>query len=134
MMYTPAEFVQCPLYTRYLKKIKEFRVYVFRGQIIDVLEKRRDSDRLHVGTVDEFIRTEKNGWVFCRQNVHMPVDVGTEAQKAVAALGLTFGGVDVCWNEYPRKAFVLEVNTAPSIFGDGVKKFAKAIQHYAEVA
>ena len=42
-----------------------------------------------------------------------------EATKAVAALGLDFGAVDVIYNEKYGRAYVLEVNTAPGL-GEGI--------------
>ncbi len=132
LMKAVADFVPCPLYTKYQKKLREFRIYVFQNAVLDFLEKRRDSDRLNAGTVNEFIRTEEEGWVFCRQNVHVPGDVGEQAVQAVKALGLIFGGVDVIWNDTTRLAHVLEVNTAPGIWGTTVTKYATQIREYAE--
>lgn len=132
LMKTPSDFVPCPLYTKYQKKLSEFRIYVFQNVVLDFLEKRRDSDRLNAGTVNEFIRTEEEGWVFCRQNVRIPDDVGKQAVNAVEALGLVFGGVDVIWNDTTRLAHVLEVNTAPGIWGTTVTKYATQIKEYAE--
>lgn len=122
----------CRLYTKYLKKVTEYRVYVVNGQVIDCLEKRRDTEALEKGKVDPYIRTERNGWVFCRSGVVMPSQVGREAVKAVEALGLAFGGVDVIWQPQHSRAYVLEVNTAPSIFGPSVRRFATALREYAE--
>lgn len=130
-MRKPADLRECELYTLYTKKVSEYRVYVMGNSVLDCLEKRRDSDRLAAGTVDEFIRTEKNGWVFCRARVDMPYEVGRQAVKAVKALGLVFGGVDVIWNPHQSHAQVLEVNTAPGIFGDTVHRYADAIKEYA---
>lgn len=126
------DFEECRLYTKYVKKTTEYRVYVMDGAVIDCLEKRRDTDRLNAGTVDPFIRTEKNGWCFCRGNVTMPRQVGQQAIKAVEALGLVFGGVDVIFSPAIERAYVLEVNTAPSIFGPTVRLYAKALKQYAE--
>ena len=132
LMKKPSDFRTCELYTRYEKKITEYRVYTMGDKVIDCLEKRRDVDFLREGKVDEFIRTEKNGWVFCRQRVTIPPEVGKQSIKAVKALGLVFGGVDVIWNPHHGRACVLEVNTAPSIFGETVHRYAEALTAYAE--
>jgi hypothetical protein len=116
----------CKLFTKYIPITSEFRVYVFKDKIIDVLEKRR----LDIELADKFIRTEQNHWVFCQGPKWWPKDAEEEAIKAVKALGLDFGGVDVIWNEEKKKSFVLEVNTAPGIYGKTTGKFAKAILEF----
>ncbi|MNY63636.1 hypothetical protein D3C86_2006230 [compost metagenome] len=47
---------------------------------------------------------------------------------AVNAIGLTFGAVDVIWNEYRHQAYVLEVNTAPGLTGTTLEKYAEAFR------
>lgn len=95
-----------------------------------MLQKRRQN-----GTDDPgVVRTEENGWVFCRQNVVLPEKAAAECLKAAVALGLDFGGVDVLWNKPSGKATVLEINTAPGIFGSGVKKVGDAFIALAEGA
>lgn len=127
-----ADFVECRLYTKYIKKVTEYRIYTMNGKVIDCLEKRRDTDALEAGKVDPYIRTERNGWCFCRQGVVMPEPAAKEAVKAVTSLGLVFGGVDVIWNPQHNRAYVLEVNTAPSIFGPTIRRYANAFREYAE--
>ena len=41
---TPEDVVSAPVYTIYRKKKKEFRVHVFKDQVVHVLEKRRKKD------------------------------------------------------------------------------------------
>ena len=45
--------------------------------------------------------------------------------------GLTFGAIDVIWNEHQQKAFVLEINTAPGIEGTTVEKYAAKFRNLA---
>jgi len=130
LMQKVSQFQNCLLYTKYEEPTKEFRVYIFDNKFLDVLEKRRDTDMLAEGKINYFVRTEENGWVFCRNNVVAPQSVISEAVNAVKALGLVFGGVDIIWNQPNNKASVLEVNTAPGIFGTTVSKLAEAIQSY----
>lgn len=124
------DVIQSSLYTKYIKIAHEYRVYVFGDTIIDVLEKRRDSEALAAGKVNPDIRTEANHWVFCRSNVHYPMnDQGPI--KAVAALGLHFAGVDVVMDQQ-GKTYILETNTAPGIGGATVKKFSASLAQLAE--
>lgn len=134
VMEKVTQFKECALYTQYTEPTKEFRIYTFNGKFIDALEKRRDSDRLAEGTIDYRVRTEENGWVFCRNNVQVPQEAAKQAVRATRALGLLFGGVDIIWNQKENRAAVLEVNTAPGIFGTTVSLYAQEILAYAKAA
>lgn len=115
---------QAPLYTAYIPKKKEYRVHVFDSKVIDTQEKRRRGGQDN----KEFqVRNTANGYVFCRDNVQPPVDCSPVALAAVAALGRTYGAVDIIWNEKQNKCFVLEVNSRPGMQGTTVKKYADAI-------
>lgn len=113
-----------PLYVKYKKKKKEFRVHVVYGKAIEVVEKRK---RKGFDAVDTKIRNHGNGWVFCRDNVIEPNDLRTTAIAAVSAVGLDFGAVDIIWNEKENKCYALEVNTAPGIEGTTVQQYAEAL-------
>jgi len=115
-----------PLYVKYKKKKKEFRIHVFNGKIIDAQEKRRRQG-VEVNTQ---IRNFNNGWVFCHEQVFPPDDALSNAVLAVKCLGLTFGAVDVIWNGRENKSYVLEVNSAPGIEGTTLQKYIAAIQEY----
>lgn len=120
-----------PLYVEYIKKKTEYRIHVFDGRIIDIAEKRKVAGR---NDVNSKIRNHANGWVFCRGNINPPQEVKDSAILAVLGIGLTFGAVDIIWNEYYKKAYVLEVNTAPGIIGSTIGAYAKAIRAFdAEV-
>lgn len=120
---TEAELIHAPLYTRYFKKEHEFRVHVFMGKVIDYTMKKARLNK--DSSFDPLIRSNLRGWVYCRENVQHIDLVKQEAQKAVTALGLDFGAVDVMWNG--KKACVLEVNTAPGLCETTAKKYAQAI-------
>ena len=105
-----------PLYTAYVKKADEYRVHVVRGEVIDVQQKRIRSgaDR---DSVDTRVRNACNGWVFCRGDVACPASVTDAAMRAVDALGLDFGAVDIGYNRKKEAPYVYEVNTAPGLEG-----------------
>lgn len=119
---------RCPLYTKQLKFKKEFRVHVFCGSVIDVAQKRRREGV----DANPLIHNLDNGWVFTRQDMIVPDCVTEEAIKAVDALGLDFGAVDIAWNETQNKAFVFEVNTACGLQGTTIQKYKEAILAYSE--
>lgn len=120
---------RAPLYTEYIPKKKEFRAHVWpdrngQPQVIDVVEKRK---RRGVEERNTQVRNTANGYVFCRDGVTVPGDLNALAVSAVAALGRSYGAVDIIWNEKQNKCYVLEVNSRPGMEGTTVKKYADAI-------
>lgn len=104
-----------PLYVKYIKKTKEYRLHVVDEEVIFIQEKRRRNDA-EQDRDQRLIRNHDNGWVFAIQNVEVPNErVKTECVNAVKALGLTFGAVDVVIGRRDNIPYVLEVNTAPGI-------------------
>ena len=121
----PEEIVTAPLYVKYIKKQTEYRVHVCSGKVIDAQEKRVRSG----SEGNNFqIRNHDTGWVFCRDNVHPQEDVLVQSIRAVEALCLNFGAVDVGWNEYHQQATVYEVNSAPGLEGTTLDKYVQAIK------
>lgn len=112
-----------PLYTQYLSKRHEYRIHVVGATVIDIQQKRR---KLSVpdSEVNWRIRTNSNGFVFCRANVRPPPAAQEVAVQAVKSLDLDFGAVDVIVHE--RRPVVLEVNTAPGLFPSTVAKYSAA--------
>lgn len=117
-----------PMYVKYIKKMNEYRVHVFNGQVIDITEKKRRRD--FDGQRDTHIRNVANGYVFVREDVRPHASVGPLAISAVQALGLDFGAVDIIWNSRRQQAYVLEINTAPGVEGTTVERYANAIEEY----
>lgn len=122
-----AEFLHAHLFTKYIKKMAEYRVHFAFGKQIDVQKKglRHDIDR---EAVDKRIQTHQNGYVFMRHDLVVPGDVVEQARLAYAASGLDFGAVDVIWNAHYARAYVLEINTAPGLEGATVETYAKAFK------
>ena len=123
-------FPDAPLYVKYKKKSREYRVHVFQNEVIDVQQKKK---RLDFGKpVDPKIRSFDNGWVFCRDNIIIPEDIYGTAIKAVESLGLDFGAVDVVYNEHENLCYALEVNTAPGLEGETMFSYVIAFLNYIE--
>jgi glutathione synthase/RimK-type ligase-like ATP-grasp enzyme len=113
-----------PLYTKHVRHKREFRIHVLNGQVIDATEKKkRDGFE-----ADNFVRSHLKGWVFCRDRIIIPEDVKHQAIKAVKALDLDFGAVDIGYREREDKAFVFEVNTAPGLEGTTLTKYIEAFK------
>lgn len=120
-----SEVVSAPVYTIYRKKKKEFRVHVFKDQVVHVLEKRRKSG--YDGTADAKIRNTANGYVFCSENVSEPEGLRQLALDASKVTKSDFKGVDIGYNEKLNQLFVIEVNSAPGIEGTNVDRYIEVI-------
>lgn len=108
-------------WARIFPKTHEFRVHVFRDQVIDFVEKKARNGV----EANRLIRSYDNGWVFAHDNLSVNAEdittLGELAIEAVTALELDFGAVDILAilnQDNPRrlkKARVCEVNTAPGL-------------------
>lgn len=109
-----------PLYTKYVFKVKEFRVHVSNGTVVDTQQKIRDPNR---EPVTWKVRSHWNGFIFARNNLEPNADRDALAIAATGALGLEFGAVDII-EDKEGKFYVLEVNTAPGLEGQTVQSYA----------
>lgn len=109
-----------PLYTAYFPKTHEFRVHVFRGKVIDFTQKRLREGAERNGAV----RNLEGGWIHAHELDLVAEDkktIGDVSCKAVEALGLDFGAVDVLallGTKSPRKVrsfAICEINTGPGL-------------------
>lgn len=122
------DIVPAPMYTKYVPKVSEWRVHVWQGQTLCI---QRKIARPDVVPDDWQIRNHENGFIF-QQNWNPDAwhdELEKESLKAVAALGLDFGAVDVIWNDRMSRAFVLEVNTAPGLAGNTLEKYTEALKN-----
>jgi len=127
---TPEGLVPAGLYTKRVKAKYEYRVHVWKGEVIDFQQKKRRN-----GVESNFlIRNHTNGYVFARGDVELPEMVKSESIAAISALGLDFGAVDIGYVERDNKAFVYEVNTAPGIEGTTVSRYQNVINNLKEGA
>ncbi len=107
------------LYVKYVSKLHEYRIHVVLGEAVLVQQKRK-REGFEQDDNQSLIRNYDNGWVFAVNNVTWQ-DSATETKtkaaaiKAVAALGLDFGAVDIIVGKRDGLPYVLEVNTAPGI-------------------
>lgn len=126
VVLTPGDpIVFAPVFTLYKKKKKEFRVHVFKDQVIQVLEKRKRKG--FEGERETKIRNTANGYVFCSQDVVEPPGIRELALKASKVTSSMFKGVDIGFNEKLNELFVIEVNSAPGIQGSNVSKYIEVI-------
>lgn len=114
-----------PLYTKYVPKKEEYRVHVFRGNVIFVQRKARKKE-VPDENVNWKVRNLNGGFIFTNGGVAVPDGCNQLCISAVRSLALDFGAVDVIYNEKQNKYYVLEVNTAPGLTG-------KTLEAYTEV-
>lgn len=112
-----------PLYVEYKKKRHEFRVHVFKGEVIDTQQKKKRNTDERPDTFNTFVRNTANGWVYCRNDIASDVFRDALAILAVRALDLDFGAVDIIYNEHENQNYVLEVNSAPGLEGTTLQKY-----------
>lgn len=126
---TVDQLVAAPVYTKYTKKKREFRVHIFKDKVVQVVEKRKrsgwDSDR------DTRIRNTANGYVFCRTVDNIPSGLQELALRASKVTDSDFRGVDIGYNEKKDQLFVIEVNSAPGVEGSNVTDYVNTIVNYA---
>lgn len=103
--YSPTRYY----YSAFIDKVKEFRVHCAHSKILNFLEKPNPKN----GNIAW--NRAQNGEAF--ENVKWNdynFNCGIEAIKAVKALELDFGGVDVLLDRN-GKAWILEINTSPTL-------------------
>ncbi len=124
------EIVAAPLYVEYVPKKEEYRIHVFNGEVVDIQRKARKKD-VPDDQVNWKVRNLANGFIFARGEDalgNVPQDVLDQAVKAVASLGLDFGAADVIYNDKQKKAYVLEVNTAPGLSGSTLEGYVERLK------
>jgi glutathione synthase/RimK-type ligase-like ATP-grasp enzyme len=113
------------LYTQYIPKKDEYRVHFVNGKIIDYQRKALRPD-FNKDLVNWKVRNLDGGFIYVRNEVVLPPDVTTQAEKTIKGLGLDFGAIDIIYNDKQKAAYVLEVNTAPGLMGTTLANYAKA--------
>lgn len=107
---------EAPLYTKYVKKTKEYRIHVNQRGSYFIQQKRRRRDTPD-SQVNWQVRNWDNGFVYAVHNVEWPGDMAVSmAVTAIRSLGLDYGAVDMGWHNDTGLS-VYEVNTAPGLTG-----------------
>jgi len=112
-----------------IDKIREFRVHVFQDEIVGVYEKipYEGNPDYWKDDVCRFKRIDTAS----KEALKGTKGIRPAAKAAVKALGLVFGGADVMI-DIDGNVFVNEVNTAPSLNTENVKRFSEKIKEYVE--
>lgn len=111
------------LWTRYVKKKREFRVHfcksasIFGGFDFYYQEKKLKKSALEETIPNRFqIRNLAHGWVYTRAK-EIPESISKAARSFVSKSKnlLTFGAIDIIWNAASGNTWILEVNLAPGL-------------------
>lgn len=110
----------------------EYRVHVFRGEVILMQAKLRREGAAELPAHNSVIRNVDSGWIYSVNAVpEAGIAPSSEAAiRAVVALGLDFGAVDIVYKQDINRAYVLEINTAPGLGDDGsaLRAYQEAFQ------
>lgn len=101
-------------FMKYVEAPREYRVHIFKGRSIRISEKDFDED----------------GDYTTAKPQHNVEHVRDAAKKAVKAVGLDFGAVDILAND--NQCWVLEVNSAPGLGGSMPRVYARAFKKHME--
>jgi len=116
-----------PLYTVKANHKHEYRVHIFKGEVLHVQQKKKV---IGSSIRSSGIRNRGNDWVYCRPTDQPSELLLSSCVRAVQLLGLDFGAVDVGHRVRDNRFFVFEINTAPGLVGTTLDKYAKAIYNY----
>lgn len=120
-----------PLYVKYVPKKQEYRVHVANGKVVDLQRKARRHD-IADEDINWRIRNHDNGFIFARNDLHVPQSVSRQAILACKAIGLDFGAVDIIYNKRQETAYVLEINTAPGLTGQTLEGYVERFKNWDE--
>jgi hypothetical protein len=113
-------------FTRYVPNRREYRLHVFKGEIIRLQGKWLDFPHMQSSP---YIQNAANGFRFRTPNYTLRSERTEMAIKAVESLGLDFGAVDLLVGE-DQLTYVLEVNTGPGCSPKTARAYADAIHGY----
>lgn len=118
------------LYTKYIPKAEEYRIHISnRNGVFFIQRKARDKD-VPDEKVNWKVRNHGNGFIYANQEVDVfnSAEAYRQCEKAIEALGLDFGAVDIVYNRKHNKHYVLEVNTAPGLTGSTLTAYTNMLR------
>lgn len=122
-------------WVRYVPLSAEFRIHVFQkpdGEFIVIRAGRKVPGPEGIKR-PEWVRSWDLGWRLAYNGPRkgeLPKGLREEAKKAVQALGLHFGAVDIGITEEGARPLVLEVNRAPGLEGGTPQAYARKIMEW----
>jgi len=117
--------VQCNYYIEFIPIKDEYRAHVVCDEVVSIAIKCG-------GDINAYCRNLKTGWIFKESTWRWKKDCLEMPQiaiKAIKALGLDFGAVDIIISKQ-NKPYILEVNTAPGLIDRRAKIYAEILRAY----
>lgn len=117
---------------------REFRIHSFAGRSIRAGNKipregfttcSEENWKINSNLLHPWVRSYDGGWKISYEGFASTPAMRELAHKAVKALGLTFGAVDIAQRP-DGTLVVLECNTAPGIEGNSLGTYVRAIQRW----
>jgi len=125
--------VEAPVYVAYQKKTNEYRVNLFKDEVVCVREKRLKTGYIKPEGRDGRVRSHNNGYVFCEPLQALPEHVIEMSKKAAKITTSDIIGVDLAYHKPTDYWFLLEVNSAPGMEGKTIEQYTEVIlKHYKE--
>lgn len=131
LLHPPA---QADFWARRENIIEEYRIHSFLGKSIRAGKK---VPRVGFTAPHEWIRSYEGGWMIQYDGFESKKAMRDLAARAVEALGLQFGAVDIALvrnTDGTTKLIVLEVNRAPGLEGNTTTTYATAIRRWMDGA
>lgn len=130
---TADQLVDAPVYVAYQKKTNEYRVNLFKGEVVCVREKRLKKGYEKPEGRDGRVRSHDNGYVFCEPLDALPEEAIDMAKAAAKITGSDIVGVDIAFHKPTNYWFMLEVNSAPGMEGKTITQYAdEIVKHFKE--
>jgi glutathione synthase/RimK-type ligase-like ATP-grasp enzyme len=123
----PEQVVDAPVYVAYHKKTNEYRVSLYRGEVVCIREKRLKKDYVAPEGRDGRVRSHDNGYVFCEPLAPLSEAAISMCKTASKMTKSDIVGVDIAYHKPSDYYFMLEVNSAPGMQGLTIEQFADAI-------
>lgn len=121
------------MFVEYIPKKGEYRVHIVGGEVV-LCQRKALPKSIDPKYANFKVRNKDNGFIFVKnEGKNPPEDVITQAKKAMEVVDLDFGAVDVIYNDYRQKAYVLEINTAPGLEGTTVDTYIEALKQYTQL-
>jgi hypothetical protein len=125
-----SDLLRTPAVTDYYSKketiVEEYRLHMFNGKSIRAGVKRARDQRPDGGPAHPWIRSFNAGWIIAYTGFQSTKEMRDLAARAVKALGLDFGAVDLA-KRADGSLIVLEVNRAPGVEGGTSEAYADKI-------
>lgn len=106
--------------------VEEYRLHMFDGKSIRAGVKQQRPTRPNGAPSHPWIRSFDAGWIIAYENFQSTREQRDIAAKAIKALGLDFGAVDL-GKRADGSLIVLEVNRAPGVEGGTAEAYARKI-------